>query len=437
MKGPTAKWSFGRLRRSVLVLGAAGVAAGALVAGAATAARADTPTQVQGALVLTPATGSTATNGIPFSTTIACPTGFQGSGELFSIDGSGNPIDALSQTLTAVSTPPSGNLIAPFTQIAADEGTNNFELAIFCYANGDTTATGSTYEIVQTTTITISGTTYSSGAAAAKATTSVSLATVPAGVTSVNSGASVDVEATISASDGTHPAGSVQFSVNGSTTGISPISVAAGATTADYSTSFTATTPTSESYTAVFTPTTTASYNTSPTSNTVTVTVQPTGTLTAANSPIAISVTVLTEGTFAVTVEPPASVTLTRSAAYTYTGTMPTIQVDDNRNSYPGWSVSGQESPFTGTAGTISASQLGWTPAAVTPVVAGVTVDGATAPGTTPGLANVTELAHAVSGGGFGLAQQFNAMLTLDIPTTAHTGAYAGQLSITAIPSHA
>jgi len=436
MEGPKAKGSFGRLRRSALLVGVAGTAAAALVAGAATAAQADTPTQVQGALVLAIPSGSTSVAGLAWSTTIGCPSGFQGSAVLFSLDSSSSPVDSLSPTNTSGlgAAGISGNIQFPMSAVAGDLTNNPFEIALACYTS--TTGTGP-FELVQTTTVTISpdGSTYTSGAAAAAASTSVSLATVPAGVTSVNSGSSVTFEATVSASDSTHPAGSVQFAVNGSTSGIAPVSVAAGATTADFTTSFSVTSPTTENVTAVFTPTNTTSYNTSPASNTVSVTVQPTGAITATNSPIAVSVTVGATGTFAVTVEPPASVALTGGPS-TFTGTMPTVQVDDTRNSTPGWSVSGQESTFTSSgSATISASQLGWAPAAVTSPVSGVTVDGPVAPGTVPGLAAVTELAHAVAGGGFGAGQQFNAMLTLDVPGTTPPGTYTGQLSITAVQS--
>jgi hypothetical protein len=63
--------------------------------------------------------------------------------------------------------------------------------------------------------------------------------------------------------------------------------------------------------------------------------------------------------------------------------------VTDTRNYYPGWSVSGQDSNWTGSgtaAGfTISGNQLGWTPIAAGAQQDGATLGGAVAP-VSPGL---------------------------------------------------
>jgi hypothetical protein len=130
------------------------------------------------------------------------------------------------------------------------------------------------------------------------------------------------------------------------------------------------------------------------------------------------------------------------------TGTLPNVTITDTRNSYPGWSVMGQESTFTSAATPstpISGNQLGWAPAAATGsntfdgthVVLGPTVAPAS-----PGLgttAGVLALAHAGYGADPSGATSWiaNAGLTLDIPATTTAGAYTGQLTITYLSAQA
>ena len=144
-------------------------------------------------------------------------------------------------------------------------------------------------------------------------------------------------------------------------------------------------------------------------------------------------------GTLTVTVAP-GTVTLTPGTPPTSaTGTLQNVTVSDTRNFFPGWSVSGQESDFTGSgtaAGhSISGNQLGWVPTSVGPLVGGAILGGTVAPAA-PGLGTTAAvLAQAHSGSGFG-TNVLSANLTLAIPDGTPAGAYAGSLTITYLVSN-
>jgi hypothetical protein len=128
------------------------------------------------------------------------------------------------------------------------------------------------------------------------------------------------------------------------------------------------------------------------------------------------------------------TVTLAASGANA-TGVLLPITVSDTRNTYPGWSVSGQASGFTGSGtaagSTIPGNQLGWTPTDSS-LAAGATISGPVAPGS-PGLGSTPAvLAEALAGGGFGTSV-LGANLTLAIPATAAAGPYASTLTLTAV----
>jgi hypothetical protein len=115
------------------------------------------------------------------------------------------------------------------------------------------------------------------------------------------------------------------------------------------------------------------------------------------------------------------------------TGSLNTVTVTDTRNTVPGWSVSGQDTAFTGSGTAASSSipgdELGWAPSGTVP--AGATLGPSVAPGASPGLADAAQvLASAAPGAGMGTAS-VSATLTLDIPATAHAGPYTGTLTIT------
>jgi phosphate transport system substrate-binding protein len=149
--------------------------------------------------------------------------------------------------------------------------------------------------------------------------------------------------------------------------------------------------------------------------------------------PLAVSIPAT--GSFTLTVGT-GTVTLAVSGADA-TGTLNPITVSDTRNTYPGWSVTGQESSFTGSgsaAGSmIPADQLGWVPTA-TSLAPGSALGPTVAPAS-PGLGTTAAvLAQATAGTGVGTSG-LGANLTLAIPATVPAGPYAGTLTVTAVTS--
>jgi phosphate ABC transporter phosphate-binding protein len=241
-------------------------------------------------------------------------------------------------------------------------------------------------------------------------------------------GATVTLTATESAADGTTQGGTVQFGVGGSDIG-APVSVS-GAGTATTTTTFA--TAGTEALFAVFLPTS-ASYAASEVTLTITVSAATAGS-------VAVTFTVPVTGALTVTVAS-GTVSLAEQGTTppaTATGTLNEVTVIDTRNTYPGWSVSGQISSFTsgGSAATIPGDQLGWTPTAVSPLVGGATVGPTVQPGTSPnGLGDTPQvLASAPSGQGVG-TNTLSASLTLAIPAATPAGAYSGLLTITYLES--
>jgi hypothetical protein len=121
----------------------------------------------------------------------------------------------------------------------------------------------------------------------------------------------------------------------------------------------------------------------------------------------------------------------------TATGTLNSVTVTDTRNLFPGWSVSGQVSPFTGAGSaagsTVAGDQLGWVPNGT--VSGGATLGPPVAPGTSPGLGDVgAVLASAAAGSGMG-TDTLMASLTLDIPASALAGPYTSSLTVTYLES--
>jgi hypothetical protein len=107
------------------------------------------------------------------------------------------------------------------------------------------------------------------------------------------------------------------------------------------------------------------------------------------------------------------------------------------RNTFPGWSVSGQASDFTGSGtaagSTISGNLLGWSPTD-TSIAPGATLGGTVVPGD-PGLGSTAAtLASAHAGSGVGVSV-LSATLALAIPVAARPGDYAGSLTVTAVTS--
>jgi len=236
----------------------------------------------------------------------------------------------------------------------------------------------------------------------------------------------VALTATVVEADGSQPAGSVQFEVGGTDIG-PPVTVngnGVATTTTMFSSGGT------DYLSAVFVPT-----DSSYAGSTGTFDLSVNSTQTAGSAPV--TVTIPPSGALTVTVPAGATVTLTQSGG-TATGTLPAISLSDTRNTYPGWSVSAQESDFAGTGlaipYTIPGDDLGWAPGPATPspLPTGVALGPVIAPGTSPGGLGDTGgvLAAASPGSGYG-TYSFAAALVLAIPAAAPTGTYAGSLTIT------
>jgi hypothetical protein len=144
-------------------------------------------------------------------------------------------------------------------------------------------------------------------------------------------------------------------------------------------------------------------------------------------------------GTFTLTVDITDTVTLAASGSSATAATTP-ITVTDTRNAFPGWSVSGQDSGFTGSGtaagATIPGDQLGWAPTSTGTLPEGVTLGSPVTPAN-PGLGSapaVLASVHAGIGNGSGTTV-LGANLTLLIPAPQAAGPYTGTLTITAVDS--
>jgi hypothetical protein len=417
----------GRLRRTVLALGLAGGLVGGLLlsAGPAYAAYGSAP----GDLSLSPTSGALTTTA-GYATTEGCPTGYQASavvegatttaGSYISVS---SVMDASAgAVLTAAFT---GTLAAPMATIESLGGfATGGTQELFVQCASETGDTGNTENVMSTFVTYNTATTYETEAAPPSTSTTTTLTSSNAAPTTCTS---VTLTATEVAADGTNPAGSVQFLSGTSDIGGAVAVNASGVAT----TTTTFSTAGTYSVTAVFTPTS-SSYASS-TSSAVTETVTTGTSCTSGAEPL--SVDIATSGTFTLTV-PTGTVTLVVSGS-TATGALNTITVSDTRNTFPGWSVTGQTSNFAGSgtaAGqTISGDQLGWVPTD-TALATGATLGPTVAPGTSPGGLEDTAavLASAVPGGGGGTSS-LSANLTLDIPAAAFAGPYAATMTITAV----
>jgi hypothetical protein len=145
-----------------------------------------------------------------------------------------------------------------------------------------------------------------------------------------------------------------------------------------------------------------------------------------------LSVTIAPSGTFTVSVASGTVALTPNSAGTSATGTAEPVTVTDSRNTFPGWSVSGQASDFTETAttpaGDISGNQLGWVPTDTALPNGGVL--GPTVTPGSPGLGTTAAVwASAAAGKGSGTST-LGANLTLNIPSGSPAGAYSSALSV-------
>ncbi|HLK02122.1 MAG TPA: Ig-like domain-containing protein [Streptosporangiaceae bacterium] len=410
-----------KVGRTAVLLGVAGATLGGMVLGAGVAHAALNP----GAVNLNPTTGATSSTPT-WATTTACATGFQGSAVFREVHSDGTTTNNISAATNSVAAPFTGTLQASIAQIQAAGGIPNGgtqELVVVCFSGASATGTADP-EMEIFITYSADGSTYSTSAAnngPKSTTTTLNASPNPAQV-----GATVTLTATEVASDSSHPAGSIQFENGGTAIGAAVAVDATG--TATMTTTFAA--AGSEALTAVFTPTDTAHFNGSTGAATETVT---TSNPNSGSEPLAV--TVPATGSFTFTVAP-GTVNLTVSGTNA-TGALNAVTVSDTRNTFPGWSVSGQSANFVGSGtavgSTISGNQLGWAPTD-TALGTGATL-GATVAPASPGLGTTAAvLAQAHAGNGFGTST-LGANLTLAIPPTAAAGAYASTLTLTAVTS--
>lgn len=411
-----------RLARAAMFVGVACATAGGMVlgAGAAHAALGTEP----GDVALTPASGAT-TLSPTWATTVACNTGFQGSAvfRLVLPSGATQSISAATNSVTAAF---NGTLLDPIGTIAevyglADGSTS--ELVVVCYSGASLTGTADP-EMDTFLTISADGSSYTTSSSPPSATaTTTTLTATPNPATT---GQTVTLSATEVAADNTNPAGSVQFEVGGTAIGSAVAVNSSGVAT----TTTTFASAGVQALSAVFTPTS-STYGSS--TGTFSETVNGPTTPTTGSEPIAV--TVPATGSFTLTVAT-GTVTLTPSSTgLAAGGALNPITVSDTRNTFPGWSVSGQVSNFTGSgtaAGkTISGNQLGWVPTD-TSLATGATL-GPTVTAAAPGIGTTAAvLASAVPGGGE-VTSVLGATLNLIIPAGTEAGPYASTLTVTAV----
>jgi Bacterial Ig-like domain (group 3) len=428
--------SLQRLKRLAAVAGVGALVVGGAVLGTSEAHAAVTQFGTGTGLTLSPASGVAATTTPTFSST-ACPSGDNGSATV-------NALDPTTPAGTTVQNIPADQVSAPIipasvpftgtwnTSIGSLEGLGlninpgtQFEVAVECFSDSQATQNG-TY--VQSTFVTINA----DGSFTANQTMSgppqaVNL-TLTANPNPATSGQTVTLTATTSVSGAT---GTVQFENNGTNINTTPAQVAGGVATTSF-TAPTVSTATTESLTAVYTP---SGSFTAGTAGALSLPVNPAP---ANSGTIPLAVSVPASGSFTLTVDTTDLVNLTASGL-TATGTTTPITVADSRNTYPGWSVSGQDSAWTGTGtaagGTIPGSQLGWQPTD-TALAPAVTLGALVSP-VTPGLGTAAPLAsvHAGLGNGFGTST-LGASLSLVIPPTAPAGPYTSGLTISAVTSN-
>ena len=424
-----------RLRKAAVLTGAVALVAAASVLGGTGIAHAAVPVSDLGnglgTLVMSPTSGPTTST--PTWNSPACPTTANGSAKLLVAD----PLNPTASTALLAPINNSVTTAFSFTSPAADELANVLP-ALFDNVNGDTVEVvvecfpavsgGGTgvYENDTFLSISADGSTFTQVSPPAGPPTSVSVA-LTASPNPAIGGQPVTLTATVTPASAT---GTIQFENNGTDIN-GPATISGG--TATTSTSFSGiTTATTETLTAVYSATGNFAATT-PGSLSLPVNPAP-----ANSGTIPLAVSVPQSGSFSLTVDSTDVVTLA-ATGLSATGATTPITVADSRNTYPGWSVSGQDSAWTGTGtaagGTFTGNQLGWTPTD-TALAPAVTLGAAVTAGS-PGLGTAAPLAsvHAGLGNGYGTTT-LGAGLTLAIPATAPAGPYTSGLTISAVTSN-
>jgi hypothetical protein len=429
-----------RLKQAAVLTGVTALVAAASVLGSGVA-HAASPVPVsdlgngQGTLGISEQTGKT-TDTLTFSSS-ACPSTANGSAEVEIADPL-NPTNS-QQLLAGVNNSVSSaftfsstgatDLSNAISGLFDDPAGGVAEIVVECFpqASGNGTGVFENDVFVQLDSTDSNFTVVPNPGTGTTTPTNVSVA-LTASPNPATSGSPVTLTATVTPSTAT---GTIQFENNGTNINATPATISGG--TATTSTTFSGiTSPTTETLTAVYTPTGNFAA-TSPGS--LSLTVNPP----AANSgTIPLAVSVPQSGSFSLTVDSKDVVTLTASGL-SATGATTPITVADTRNSYPGWSVSGQDGAWTGTGtaagGTFSGSQLGWAPTD-TALAPGVSLGSPVTAGS-PGLGSAAPLAsvHAAMGNGYGTTT-LGANLTLAIPATAPAGPYTSGLTISAVTTN-
>jgi hypothetical protein len=446
MKGLKLKWpSPGRLRRTVLTVGAAGACVGGMLFIAAPAQAVVGTDPTLGTIVLSPTSGSSSTT-TTWSTTDGCPSGFQTSAGLYEVDyGSTSSPPLVTEVSGTVNL--SGGAAIPAGQALAEDvpdalaaagvpvgGTD--EWVVKCSSvSGSLGVIGSTGVYYQDIDVTLdTATTYSVSTPKPAVGTTTTLSANPTSETA-SSTSEVQLTATITAADGTDAdgGGTVTFYNGGTAINSTPAPVTwstSSPITGSATTETTFSAASTYTLTATFTPSNTTAYNSS-TSAALMYTVYASGTQSAGSVPV--SVTVPTSGTFTVTI-PTTTATLAPNSAVTQaTGSLGTVTVTETRNTEPGWAVYGQETEnfsAPGVTTTIPSDDLGWTPTG--------TVEGGATLGPSAGdigeSAGPAILAQALAGSGFG-TDSLDPTLQLTLPAGTPPGTYTGALTITYIES--
>jgi hypothetical protein len=390
-------------------------------------------------LSLTPVSGATTLPGkdITYSSP-ACPAGFQGSAVISAVDADGTTY-SISVANNNAGTAFSGTLAPGMTMATIRDNGNAGvgglqEVVVQCFSGFN--GSGTTQDFVDTFIAwSLDGSSWSAfdpqSVCPTNTTPAVRLVASP---NPAQPGQPVTLTASVMAPcPVVVPSGTVTFETDGTIIG-SPVTLGLSGT-ASTTTIFSA--AGSASLTAVFTPANPHQWSVSG-SVPLAEQVIATGEVPPATSE-SLGVTVAPTGTFTVTLVNPANpaVSLTASGQRPIgaTGTINQLQVQDTRNTYPGWYVTGQVSDFTAPAsvpaGDIPGNMLGWVP---TGTVQGGAVLGPPVNPGNPGLGTTAALlASATAGSGPGTST-LGATLFLIIPSTEPAGAYNGTLTLTVVP---
>lgn len=464
--------SLQRLKRAVAVAGAGALVVGGAVLGTAlstTAAHAAVTHFGTGSgLTIAPATGGAGAENTttPTFQSTACPSGDNGSATVNILDPTtpaGTSIQNINaSTVSAVIAPANAAFSGSFqgtllNEIAGDNITAGvqFEIAVECFSDSLATQ-GGTYVNSTFGTINADGS-FAFNQTFVGPAQSVNL-TLTANPNPATSGQQVTLTATASVAGAL---GTVTFENNGTSLGTGSLSGGTPSTASLIITAPTETATTNVPLTAVLTsPGTGFSAGTA---GSLSLPVQPPPVNpTTASGTIPLAVTVPLSGTFTLTVNTTTWVVLNVNTAGT-TGTAATtpIVVTDTYNSYPGWTVTGEATQWTGVTNPaaevpagypaatdipadhgsqhIAADQLGWTPTNTGTLPTGVTLGSTIAPATAApnGLGDAFQtLAHGAPGvGSFTGASgvTLGANLTLAIPSGQEEGPYAAFLNIDAV----